>query len=89
MASDTDPEIIISPLSQPFYSDGEMVFIEIYRLETESKWALEIEDEFNNTTLWDEEFSSDQDAFITARDAIFNDGIRAFIRSENRGEWGG
>ena len=60
-------EIEKSPLSQLIASDGRSVKIEIYRLKGESTWILEIEDEFNNSTVWNDEFESDAAALIEAK----------------------
>ena len=46
-----EPELINSPLSQQISSGGSTVLVEIYRLEDEKDWALEVVDEFNNSTV--------------------------------------
>ncbi|QYY37319.1 hypothetical protein [Ruficoccus sp. ZRK36] len=75
-------------MSQPFYLDGATVFIEIYRLEESKGWTLEIEDEYHNTTLWEDEFSADTAAFDEAQIAIKSQGIRSFIGPEDgKGTW--
>jgi hypothetical protein len=62
-----EPIIERSPLSQSISSGGRTVTVEIYRLEGDPAWVLEIEDEFNNSTVWDEQFETDSAALIEAK----------------------
>ena len=48
-----EPKLELSKLSQDISSAGRKVSIEIYRLEGDKSWNLEIVDEFNNSTVWD------------------------------------
>ena len=56
-----DIQIIHSPLEQRVEADGRFVHIQIYRGE-DSGWILEVVDDLNNSTVWDDEFSTDQEA---------------------------
>ena len=51
-----EPKLELSKLSQDISSAGRKVSIEIYRLEGDKSWNLEIVDEFNNSTVWDDTF---------------------------------
>ena len=85
-----EPEIERSPLSQSISSGGRTVKVEIYRLKGESAWILEIEDEFNNSTVWDDPFDSDSEALTEARKSILKDKITSYIGPEDgksNGEW--
>ena len=85
-----EPEIERSPLSQSISSGGRTVKVEIYRLKGESAWMLEIEDEFNNSTVWDDPFDSDSEALTEARKSILKDKITSYIGPEDgksNGEW--
>ena len=83
-----EPELIISELSQELSSGGRTVKVEIYRLENDKKWTLEIEDEFNNSTVWDETFETESAALIEAKKSILSEGVRTFIGPEDgKGEW--
>jgi hypothetical protein len=62
--------LITSSLSQEISSGGHTVNVEIYRLETENQWTLEIVDEFNNLTVWDDCFQSDSAALAEGRKAL-------------------
>ncbi len=78
-----DPKLELSPLSQDISSGGRTVTVEIYRLEGEEEWALEIVDEFNNSTVWDETFATEASALTEAKKAILEERISAFIGPED------
>jgi hypothetical protein len=71
-------EVIDSPLSQRFSRDGKTVTIEIYRLPG-TPWAVEVVDQFNNSTVWDEEFETDSAALAFVLSELERDGIDEFI----------
>ena len=71
-------DLIDSPLSQTYTSKGHSVEIRIYRLPN-TGWTLEVVDDRNNSTVWDGEFSTDQEALETALADIEEEGIEAFI----------
>ena len=80
-------EVKMSPLSQLLSSGGKNVRIDIYE-DGNGKWILEIVDEFNNSTVWDEAFDSDRDALIEAKKTILAEGVGALIGPESgKGEW--
>lgn len=76
MATSNDPEL--SALSQAYSADGQTVQIEIYD-DGEGGWILEIVDEDNNSTLWEDSFDSDADALAEALGALEEMGIDPFI----------
>ncbi len=78
-----EPKLIDSPLSQSVSSGGKTVSIEIYRLENEPEWTLEIVDEFNNSTVWDEPFKTDSEALIEAKKTILAEGVDTLISPED------
>ena len=83
-----EPELIISKKSQPISSAGKTVYIEIYRLENEKRWALSIDDEFNNSSVWDNTFKSEKGALLEAKKSILKEGIDSFIGPESgTGKW--
>jgi hypothetical protein len=75
-------ELINSQLSQQISSGGHTVLVEIYRLEDEKDWALEVVDEFNNSILWDEAFSTEIAALTEVRKTILEEGIQSLIGQE-------
>lgn len=85
-----DPEIEMSPLSQAISSGGKTVSVEIYRLEGESSWVLEVVDEFNNSTVWDEQFDSDAAALNEVKRTILAERVGSLVGPEDgkgNGEW--
>jgi len=76
MTDDYDAKM--SPLSQSFSQGGKTVEIEIYEDE-EGGWLLEIVDEGNNSTMWEDSFASDQEALAEALAALEEQGIEMFI----------
>ena len=78
-----EPNLIISELSQELSSGGKTVKVEIYRLEHETSWALEISDRFGNSTVWDDTFSTDAKALTEAKKAILEEKITTFIGPED------
>lgn len=73
-----DFEIEMSPLCQELTADGKSVRVDIYRGDT-GGWILEIVDEFGNSTVWDDEFSSDAEALAEAQKTIRDEGIDSLI----------
>ena len=74
----SDDDVKMSPLSQRYEEDGQAVSIEICE-DGEGGWLLEIVDEDNNSTMWEDSFDSDEDALAEALDAIKQEGIQALI----------
>ena len=60
-------ELEESPLSQKISASGKTVDVQIYR-GGGSDWHLEVVDEFANSTVWDDQFKSDQEALDEAND---------------------
>lgn len=73
-------EYIQSPLCREYTDDGHKVDIDIYRTE-DSGWVLEIVDEGNNSTVWEDKFETDQEALDEALDALKQEGVQAFVGS--------
>ena len=72
-----DIEIIHSPLEQRYESNGRYLLIQIYRNE-DSPWVLEVEDDLGGSTVWDDEFATDQEALDCAIKEIELVGIEGF-----------
>jgi len=74
----TDPNIVYSGLSRETIVDGHIFKIEIYRLEHEPQWSLEVVDEDGTSTVWDDLFESDKAANEEVLKAIRDEGLSAF-----------
>lgn len=86
---DDDFEVEMSPLCQNISSGGRTIQVEIYKDE-QGKWILELEDEYGNSTVWDDHFDSDSAALIEAKKAILEERITSFIGPEDGkgdGKW--
>jgi hypothetical protein len=68
----------LSELSQYVTRGEEAVRVDIYE-NGEGGWILEIIDRYNNSTVWDDPFPSDQSALDEAIRAINADGIAAYV----------
>jgi hypothetical protein len=78
----SDPEIIMSPLCQEIEKDGTKIQVDIYRIEGEPGWILEVIDEENASTIWDEPFDTDLEALNAVLTVIERDGIKSFLDGE-------
>lgn len=74
-------ELIMSPLCQEISRDGEMVEVQIYG-DGNGEWLLEVVDKYNNSTVWDDPFSTDAQAMQEVLDTIENEGIASLIGPE-------
>lgn len=81
--TDEDPNIVTSGKSQKVTIDGLPFSIEIYRLENDKTWTLEVVDEENTSHIWDDGFTSDTEACDAAIKAINSEGAIAFMRGDN------
>ncbi len=80
MDKDDDCEIELSPLCREETRDGVTVEIHIYRGPAEGgMWILEVVDEEDASTVWDELLETDQDALFEAMRAIEEEGIATFL----------
>lgn len=79
--------VVTSPLSQELSSGNQAVRVEIYKLEGERRWCLEVVDEYDNSTVWDATFETDSEALDEAQRVVRDDGISAFIGPEGGEEW--
>lgn len=71
-------DLIHSPLQREFTADGKTVEIYIYRM-PHTGWTLEVVDEYNNSTVWDDEFKTDQEAMDMFHKEYAKEGMDAFI----------
>ena len=77
----SDPEIVMSPLCREIEKDGTKIQVDIYRGEDDSRWILEVIDEGNASTVWDEPFDTDREALDAVMEVNETDGIRSFLES--------
>ena len=75
----TEPELIQSPLSQTITRDGHTLKVDIYRLDEEVDWVLEVVNEQGTSHVWDDRFATDQAALDAVHEAIDEEGVAAFL----------
>lgn len=80
---DRDPNIIYSGLSRKVARDGVTVDVQIYRLERDPKWALEVVNAEGTSTVWDDIFDSDDEAFAAFTLTVEEEGMEAFLDDDN------
>ena len=78
-----DPNIVRSSLSQTVVSGGLTVEVEIYRLEHETGWALEVIDQEGASTVWDDLFPTDEEAFGAFKEALQKEGMAGLLGRSN------
>jgi hypothetical protein len=77
-AVDRDPNIVRSGLSGTVAEDGLTVAVEIYRLEDDLTWLLEVVDNTGTSTVWDDQFETDDGALAAFQTVLADEGIQAF-----------
>ncbi|WP_397587100.1 hypothetical protein [Sphingobium fuliginis] len=80
--TDIDPPIIDSPLSQIVSQDGVTVQVRIFKLEEDDVWTLEVINESGTSTVWEDPFPADTDAFDAFTRAVEVEGIETFLDDE-------
>jgi hypothetical protein len=75
---DDDFELVYSPLCQVISVGADSVSVKIYG-DGKGKWILEVEDEHDNSTVWDDPFDTDQEALGEVLKTIREEGIWVLI----------
>jgi hypothetical protein len=83
MTDEDDPNIVTSGKSMRVIVDGFLFSIEIFRLETEEAWHLEVVDHEGTSHVWDDQFVSDKDALDEALRELEREGALGFMRGDN------
>jgi uncharacterized protein len=78
-----EPNLETSQLSQEISSGGRTISVEIYKLETETSWTLEVVDEHNNSTVWDDTFETETAALNEVKKTILAEGIDSLVGLES------
>ena len=78
--TDDTIEIEYSRLCKRFTREGITVDVRIYRLrEGDSGWSLEVVDHNDCSTVWDELFPTDQQAYQAFLEAVADEGMHTFL----------
>ncbi|MEY9629909.1 hypothetical protein [Sinorhizobium fredii] len=77
---ENDQQYEFSEFSGEFVDDDMMVVIGIYRpAGTNLDWTLEVVDQEGYSTVWDDSFATDREAFEEFLATIQRDGIHSFL----------
>lgn len=76
-----DPAMEFSPLSGEVTQDGITVDVAIYRMAGAEGWILEVMDEDDTSTLWDEPFATEREALEEFQRTMAEEGIGVFAGS--------
>ena len=74
-----EPNLVHSGLSRMVTKDGVTVEVSIVRLENETRWSLEVVNSSGTSTVWDDLFSSDEEAYAEFERTVAKEGIRTFL----------
>lgn len=83
--ADIDPTIIDSPLSRTVSQDGVTVQVRIFKLEDDKGWTLEVVNVSGTSTVWEDPFPADADAFEAFQRAVEAEGIETFLDDDEEG----
>jgi hypothetical protein len=83
MNEDDEPNLVTSGKSRTVVIDDHSFAINIFRLEGEQYWSLEVVDGDNTSHVWDHQFASDSEARDTAISAIELEGALTFMHGNN------
>ena len=75
---DIDPVSEMSPLCQSLTWNRHTVQIEIHA-DDSGKWILEVVDHFGTSTIWDDQFDSDQEALDEVHRTVKEEGIKSLV----------
>ena len=81
--SDRDPNIVNSSLSGLVTIDGITVDVQVYRLEHDPKWALEVINSEGTSITWDILFDTDDEAYAAFKLVVEEEGIETFLDNDN------
>ncbi|WEX75390.1 hypothetical protein PYH37_000797 [Sinorhizobium numidicum] len=77
---ESEQQYEFSEFSGEFVDDGVMVIIGIYRpANTNGEWTLEVIDQEGYSTVWEDSFATDREAFEEFLATIKRDGIHSFL----------
>ena len=80
---DRDPNIVTSSLSRRVTRNGVTVKVEIYRLEHDPAWSLEVVNPRNTSIVWETTFDTDDEANQAFEIALDEEGIESFLDGGN------
>lgn len=80
---DRNPNIVTSGLSRTVTIDGVTVEVQIYRLEHDPQWALEVTNDEGTSTVWAAPFDTDGEALAALELTVEKERMEAFLDRDN------
>lgn len=77
--TEEDLKLVFSPLCRRIRRKRLSIHVQIYRLEQEDGWTLEVEIHKGGCTVWDDKFATDQAALDEVMNVIETEGIETFF----------
>ncbi|WP_375404659.1 hypothetical protein [uncultured Sphingomonas sp.] len=77
--SEREPNIVTSGLSGFITRDGITVEVQIHRLEGQAGWALEVVNANRTSTVWDDLFDTDGEAYAAFLAAAEDEGMITYL----------
>lgn len=74
-----DPELEYSPLTQTITEHDRSIDVYIYREKGGSEWYLEVVDDQDNSSVWEDAFASDKQALNLVNKIIAQEGFTIFL----------
>ena len=78
-----EPNIVTSSYSRRVTEQGIAVTVEIYRLEHETDWILEVVNAAGTSIVWDDPFMSDHAAYAEFQRTVEEEGMAVFLDDAN------
>jgi hypothetical protein len=78
-----EPNLVRSGLSRLVTKDQVTVEVSIVRLENETAWSLEVINDVGTSIVWDDLFSSDNDAYQEFLRTVAEEGMHTFLDNGN------
>lgn len=76
-----DPNLVTSGLSGSQSKGGVSVDVNIFRLESEDQWTLEVVNEKGTSIVWDDQFADDDAALRAFEQVVADEGMATFLDS--------
>lgn len=81
--TDSVPKVEISPLSQEFTDERITVDVQIYKIDGNDGWTLEVVIDEQTSIVWTEVFANDYDAWEEFSEAVQAVGLRRLLDGED------
>lgn len=74
-----DPELEYSPLTRTITEHDRSIDVYIFREKGSSDWYLEVVDDEDNSSVWEDTFASDKQAWNLLQEIIAEEGFAIFF----------